>query len=100
MLLTGDPIDAATAQSWGLVNRVVPQARLAEETRELLRRATRGSALAKGVGKQSFYRQIDLDVSAAYDYATEVMAAMSQTGDARENLRSFLEKRPSKFEDR
>ena len=100
MLLTGDPIDAATAQSWGLVNRVVPQARLAEETRAFLGRATRGSALAKGVGKQSFYRQIDLDISAAYDYATEVMAAMSQTGDARENLRSFLEKRPSKFEDR
>ena len=61
MLLTGDPIDAPTALAWGLVNRVVPAERVAAETRALLARATRGSARSKAIGKQAFYRQIDLD---------------------------------------
>jgi enoyl-CoA hydratase/carnithine racemase len=97
MLLTGDPIDAQTALEWGLVNRVVPDERVAAETRELLRRATRGSGVSKGIGKQAFYRQVDLDLSAAYAYASEVMANASQTEDAQENLRAFLEKRRPRF---
>jgi enoyl-CoA hydratase/carnithine racemase len=100
MLLTGDPIDARTALEWGLVNRVVPAERLGEETRELLARATRGSAASKGIGKQAFYRQADLDTAAAYAYATEVMAAASQTQEAAENRRAFLEKRAPRFDDR
>jgi enoyl-CoA hydratase/carnithine racemase len=100
MLLTGDPIDARTAADWGLVNRVVPDEALAAETRALLARATRGSALSKGLGKRAFYRQVDLPQAGAYDLATEVMAASSQTEDARENLRAFLEKRPPRFSDR
>jgi enoyl-CoA hydratase/carnithine racemase len=97
MLLTGDPIDAPTALEWGLVNRVVPDERVAAETRELLRRATRGSGVSKGIGKQAFYRQVDLDLPAAYAYASEVMANASQTEDAQENLRAFLEKRRPRF---
>jgi enoyl-CoA hydratase/carnithine racemase len=97
MLLTGDPIDARTALAFGLVNRVVADAEVAAETRALLARATRGSALSKGIGKQAFYRQVELDLSAAYAYASEVMAAASQTEDARENLRAFLEKRKPRF---
>jgi enoyl-CoA hydratase/carnithine racemase len=93
MLLTGDPIDAQTAFAWGLVNRVVPDDRVAAETRQLLRRATRGSAVSKGIGKQAYHRQIDLDTPAAYTYATEVMAAASQIEDAQEGVRAFIEKR-------
>jgi len=100
MLLTGDPIDAQSALAWGLVNRVVPDRDVPAATRELLERATRGSALAKALGKQSFYKQIDLELPTAYAYATEVMAAASQTEDAQENLRAFLEKRPPRFQDR
>jgi enoyl-CoA hydratase/carnithine racemase len=100
MLLTGDPIDARTALACGLVNRVVPDAEVAGATRALLERATRGSALAKAIGKQSFHRQVDLDLPAAYAYAIEVMAAASQTEDAREGLRAFLEKRPARFTNR
>ena len=100
MAFTGDPIDAATAAEWGLVNRVVPDDRLEEEAAELLRRATRGSPLSKSIGKQAFYAQIGLDQRSAYDYATEVMAAASQTEDAQEGVASFLEKRPPKFEGR
>ncbi len=100
MLLTGDPIDSQTALAWGLVNRVVPDDQLAKATRELLSRATRGSALSREIGKQAFYRQIDLSTPDAYAYASEVMAAASQTEDAAENLRSFLEKRRPSFKNR
>jgi enoyl-CoA hydratase/carnithine racemase len=100
MLLTGDPIDARSALAWGLVNRVVPDAEVAGETRALLARATRGSALAKALGKQSFHRQVDLDLPGAYAYASEVMASASQTEDAQEGLRAFLDKRPARFTNR
>lgn len=98
MLLTGDAIDAPTALAWGLVNRVVPDDAVAAETRALLARATRGSPESKALGKQAFHRQVDLDVPAAYAYASEVMAAASQTEHARENVRAFLEKRAPRFD--
>jgi enoyl-CoA hydratase/carnithine racemase len=100
MLLTGDPIEAQTALEWGLVNRVVPDEDVAAETRSLLSRATRGSAFSKALGKEAFYRQSDLDLPAAYAYATEVMASASQTEDAREGMAAFVEKRPPRFTDR
>ncbi|MCC6382379.1 MAG: enoyl-CoA hydratase/isomerase family protein [Dehalococcoidia bacterium] len=100
MALTGDTIDAATAREWGLVNRVVPLEELEEATNELLERATRGSALSKGIGKRGCYAQIDLDQPKAYAYAVEVMAGTSQTADAQEGMASFLEKRPPRWQNR
>ena len=79
MALTGDPIDAATAADWGLVNKVVPDADLDAAVLDLITRATRGSALSKAIGKRSFYAQVDLDQPKAYRYATEVMAAAALT---------------------
>ena len=93
LALTGDTIDARTALDWGLVNKVVPAAQLDEATRDLLDRATRGSAQSKGIGKQALYAQIDLDQPKAYAYAIEVMAATSQLPDAQEGIKAFLEKR-------
>lgn len=100
MLLTGDPIDAQTALSWGLVNRVVPDEAVAAASDDLLRRATRGSGVAKGIGKSAFYHQMDLDLPAAYRYATEVMASSSQLDDAQENMAAFVEKRKPMFTER
>jgi enoyl-CoA hydratase/carnithine racemase len=100
MAFTGDPIDAATACEWGLVNRVVPPDDLEQATLDLLERATRGSALSKGLGKESFYTQVDLDLRRAYAYASERMAASSQTADGQENMAAFIEKRPPKWLDR
>ena len=93
LALTGDTIDARTAAEWGLVNRVVPDDELDAAVADLLDRATRGSASSKALGKHAFYRQIGMDHPQAYAYAVEVMAAASQTADAREGVASFLEKR-------
>jgi enoyl-CoA hydratase/carnithine racemase len=97
MAMTGDAIDAPTAAEWGLINKVVPAADLDRQTLDLLQRATRGSALSKGIGKQAYYAQIDLDQPKAYAYAMEVMASASQTSDAKEGVAAFLEKRRPKF---
>ena len=97
LALSGDTIDAATALDWGLVNRVVPAAQLGSAVQDLLDRVTRGSAESKGIGKQALYAQIDLDQPKAYAYAVEVMAATSQTPDAREGMQSFLEKRKPRW---
>jgi enoyl-CoA hydratase/carnithine racemase len=93
LALSGDIIDARTALDWGLVNQVVPAARLDTAVQDLLERVTRGSAESKGIGKQALYAQIDLDQPKAYAYAMEVMAATSQLPDAQEGIRAFLEKR-------
>jgi len=93
MALSGDVIDARTALDWGLVNRVVPAAQLDSAVQDLLERVTRGSAESKGIGKQAFYAQVDLDQPKAYAYAIEVMAATSQLPDAREGMHAFLGKR-------
>src|ERR1700716_1720956 len=82
MLLTGDVIDAQTAADWGLINRVVPPEQLVEASQNLLERATRGSFISKGIGKQAYYAQIDLAQPQAYAYAQEVMASASQIPDA------------------
>src|SRR5216110_3622416 len=97
MALTGDPIDARTALAWGLVNRVVPRARLAEETEALARAASRGSVASKALGKHTFYDTIDLDLEAAYTRACEAMATSAMTPDGREAMLSFLEKRPGVY---
>ncbi len=97
MALTGDVVDARTAAEWGLVNRCVPDGELDAAVADLLARATRGSAASKGLGKQAFYAQVGLDQAAAYAHAIEVMAAASQTPDAREGMAAFLEKRPPRF---
>lgn len=100
LALTGDPIPAATAEAWGLVNRVVPAAELDAQAAELLQRATRGSPLSSGIGKQCFYAQVDLEQPKAYAHALEVMAATSQTADAQERMRAFVEKRAPKLSGR
>lgn len=97
MALTGDPIDAHTAADWGLVNRVVPDDELVEATAELMRRATRGSATSKALGKQAYYAQYDMPTEEAYGYAIDVMASAVAAPDGQEGIASFLEKRRPNF---
>jgi enoyl-CoA hydratase/carnithine racemase len=100
MALTGDPISAATAAEWGLVNRVVPDDELVAATDDLLARATRGSVASKALGKRGFYTQVGLDQSAAYDFAVRTMAQAAVTPDAQEGIAAFLEKRKPHFIER
>ena len=94
MLLTGTPIDAATAAEWGLVNGVVPAAELDSAVVDLATRIADASPLTVGLGKQAFYRQIDLDKRQAYDLTKVVMSMNALAADAQEGICAFLEKRP------
>lgn len=93
MLLTGRPIDAATAADWGLVNRVVAAGALESETRALAAQIAASSGFTVGLGKQAFYTQIDLDQPKAYGYTKEVMSMNALAADAQEGICAFLEKR-------
>lgn len=94
MLLTGRPIDAATAADWGLVNAVVPPDRLDAATRELARQIASSAGFVIGLGKAAFYAQIDLDQPKAYAYAKEVMSMNALAEDAQEGMAAFVSKRP------
>ncbi|NOY43956.1 MAG: enoyl-CoA hydratase [Deltaproteobacteria bacterium] len=93
MLLTGEYLDAEEARLFGLVNRVVPADRLADETLALARKVAEASPLTLGIGKQAFYNQIDLPQPQAYAYAKEVMSLNALAADAQEGMCAFLEKR-------
>lgn len=93
MLLTGRTIDAATAEAWGLVNRVVPSERLEADTLDLATSIAAHSPLTVSIGKQAFYAQIDLDQPKAYAYAKEVMSLNAMAADAQEGIGAFLAKR-------
>ena len=97
MLLTGEPISAATALDWGLVNRVVPAAQLEAEVGELVTAIARSSPLTVGIGKEAFYQQVELDEQRAYDLTKSVMAKNSMAADAQEGICAFLEKRPPEW---
>jgi enoyl-CoA hydratase/carnithine racemase len=93
MLLTGRPIDAATAAEWGLVNRVVPVEELDAAALELARQIASASPLTLKIGKQAFYRQIDVAQDEAYRLMSQTMAENAMTCDAQEGMSAFLEKR-------
>jgi enoyl-CoA hydratase/carnithine racemase len=93
MLLTGDFISAEEALAAGLVNRVVPAEELDAETRKLADKICESSPLVVGVGKQAFYRQIEMPVEQAYAYTREVMSFNASFADAQEGMSAFLEKR-------
>ena len=93
MLTTGQFIEAARAEALGLVNRVVPPERLAEETRALARSVAGKLGAAVRIGKRAFYEQAELPVEAAYDHAAAVMVENMLWRDTDEGIRAFLEKR-------
>jgi enoyl-CoA hydratase/carnithine racemase len=95
MLLTGDLIDAATALRIGLVNEVAPLAELEARTLACARKLAAKSPLTLAIGKEAFYRQAELPLAAAYDYARGVMATNLKAQDAREGIAAFLDKRPA-----
>lgn len=93
MLLSGDMIDAATALRFGLVNEVVAPSSLVERTGVLARQLAAKSPLTLAIGKEAFYRQLELPLSQAYDYTRDVMVRNLEARDAQEGIGAFLEKR-------
>lgn len=98
MLLTGAPLSAREAEAAGLVNRVVPADRLAEETMALARQIGAASSYTLGIGKRGFYEQIALDRPRAYEVAQKIMVENTLAPDAQEGMRAFLEKRPPRWQ--
>jgi enoyl-CoA hydratase/carnithine racemase len=97
MLLTGDFIDAATAQRYGLVNRVAPPDRLDAEVAALAQRIVEKSAVAVATGKRMFYKHLEMGLEGAYQYAAETMACNMMAEDVGEGIDAFMQKRPPKW---
>jgi enoyl-CoA hydratase/carnithine racemase len=93
MLLTGEFVSAGEAMVHGLVNRVVPDTDLERETLLLAKDIARYSLVTLGIGKQAFYRQIEMTDANAYQYAKEVISANAVMPDAVEGMTAFFEKR-------
>ena len=100
MLLTGDLISAEDAARIGLVNRVVAPGSEREEALALARKIAAKSTHVVKIGKEAFYRQAELDLAAAYAYASSVMVENMLARDAEEGIAAFVEKRPPAWEDR
>jgi enoyl-CoA hydratase/carnithine racemase len=100
MLLTGDMISAEDAYRFGLVNRVVEPGTAREEALKLARKIATKSAAVVKLGKEAFYRQLEMDVADAYQYATEVMVQNMMARDAEEGIAAFVEKRQPTWKDR
>lgn len=93
MLLTGETIDASTAKDFGLVNRIVPKQYLAQVVDKYASIIASKSPLTLKIGKEAFYRQIEMPLEEAYDYAARVMVENMLARDAAEGIGAFLDKR-------
>ena len=100
MLVTGDFIDAHEAQRRGLVNRVVPLEQLDAEVARLAASIVAKSPLAIRMGKQMFYKQLEMGLDAAYQLASETMACNAMCEDAAEGIDAFIAKRKPEFKGR
>jgi enoyl-CoA hydratase/carnithine racemase len=100
MLFTGDFIDALTALQQGLVNRVVPPDALDAEVERFAQSIIAKSSIAVGMGKQMFYKQLEMGLDAAYQYAAEVMACNMMSEDAAEGIDAFIGKRKAEWKGR
>ena len=100
MLVTGDFIDAHEAQRRGLVNRVVPAEELDAEVGRLAASILAKSPAAIRMGKQMFYKQLEMGLDAAYQLASETMACNAMCEDAAEGIDAFIAKRKPEFKGR
>ena len=99
MALTGELYDAATAERFGLVNRVVPAGEALGEAQWLASRIAARSPATLAIGKRAFYRQIDMGIADAYLYGAGVMVDNMNKQDADEGIRAFVEKRAADWKD-
>jgi enoyl-CoA hydratase/carnithine racemase len=100
MLLTGDFIDAAEAQRRGLINRVVAPEQLDAEVKKLTDSICAKTPVAVAMGKQMFYKQLEMGLDGAYQLASETMACNMMADDAAEGIDAFMQKRKPEWKGR
>ena len=93
MLLLGDLIDATQAKRFGLINDVFGSEELHEKVMEVAKVICSKSPYVLKMGKETFYKQLDMDLEEAYEYATERMIQNLKAEDAKEGIDAFLNKR-------
>jgi enoyl-CoA hydratase/carnithine racemase len=99
MLLTGEMIGAVKAERIGLVNQIVDEQHLDEMVYKLARTIADKSGHTLKIGKEAFYRQLEMPLEDAYEYTSKVMADNMMANDAQEGICAFLEKRKPEWQD-
>lgn len=97
MIMTGDPIDALTAERWGLVSRVVPQAELLAEAKKIATAIAARAPIAAETAKLNLRAAWDLTLADAIAYERDLQTICFATEDAREGRAAFKDKRPPVF---
>ena len=100
MLLTGDLISSDKAMKIGLINEVLDNENLKNYVEVKANKISKKSSLTLKIGKEAFYNQINMNLSDAYDYASNVMVENMLKLDAIEGIDSFLEKRKPGWQDK
>jgi enoyl-CoA hydratase/carnithine racemase len=100
MLLTGDLISADEAARIGLINQVVLAGQERAAAIKLAEKIAAKSTYTVKIGKEAFYRQAEMPLAAAYDYAAQVMVENLLARDAEEGISAFIEKRDANWQDR
>ena len=100
MLLAGDLISADEAETIGLINKSIAAPLLKAKTLEIAKKISKKSALTLKIGKEAFYKQINMNLSDAYDYASNVMVENMLKLDAEEGIEAFINKRKPNWQDK
>ena len=100
MLLTGEPIKASYAKEIGLINDCFSQSKLNREVFKIAKKIASKSNLTIKIGKQAFYKQLEMPLRKAYSYTSKMMTLNMMAMDAKEGISAFLEKRKPKWRNR
>ena len=100
MLLTGELISSEKAEKIGLINKVIDDSNLQSYTLKMALKISKKSSMTVKIGKKAFYKQVDMTLSEAYDYASKVMVDNMLKADAEEGIDAFIEKRNPNWQDK
>ncbi len=100
MLLTGEPIKANFAKEIGLINDYFPKSKLDSEVLKIAKKIASKSNLTIKIGKQAFYKQLEMPLRKAYEYTSKMMTINMMSIDAREGISAFLDKRKPKWKNK
>ena len=100
MLLTGEPIKANYAKEIGLINDCFSKSKLNIEVLKIAKKIASKSNLSIKIGKQAFYKQLEMPLKKAYSYTSKMMTINMMAMDAKEGISAFLEKRKPKWQNK